>query len=36
MPNQSFNIVSLHSGSGDTIVDETMYTTEAYYSKANA
>ena len=36
MPDQSFDIVSLHSGGGDTIADETMYTTEAYYGKANA
>jgi hypothetical protein len=36
MPDQLFNIVSLYSGGGDTIVDKTMYITEAYYSKANA
>ena len=35
MPNQSFDIVSLHSSSGDTIADETMYTTKTYYDKAN-
>ena len=36
MPNQSFNIVSLYNSGGDTIVDKTIYTTKAYYSKANA
>ena len=36
MPNQLFNIVSLYSSSGDTIVDKTIYTTKVYCSKANA
>ena len=36
MPNQLFDIVSLYSSGGDTITDKTIYTTEAYYSKANA
>jgi hypothetical protein len=36
MPNQPFDIVSLHSGGGNTIADETMYAAEAYYGKDNA
>ena len=36
MPDQSFDIVSLYSSGGDTIADKTIYTTKAYYGKANA
>ena len=33
--NQLFDIVSLHSGGSDIIMDKTMYATKAYYNKAN-